>query len=262
MARIRTIKPELPQSGSMGRISREARLCFILMWTLADDAGRLRGDSRMLASLLYPYDDDARGLMEGWLTELQREKCIVRYTVDGDQYIEICNWLTHQKIDRPSKSKIPSFAESSRALASPRERSSGDQGSEDQGPKDQGPKDQGAREAFLPEAAVDPHRVTEDVKAIYPAGMHRGDHWTLAEREIGFRLDEGVTAKTLIEAARSYAAQQSALGKLGTEAVMRPNNFFNGTGAWRGPFPLPPPPKSFADRQADGVRERFLKGTA
>lgn len=117
MARIRTIKPEFPHSESMGRVSREARLCFMLMWTIADDAGRLRGNSRMLASLLYPYDDDAGDLIEAWLADLDRERCINRYEVDGCQYIEIRNWLKHQKIDKPSKSKIPEFVESSRILA-------------------------------------------------------------------------------------------------------------------------------------------------
>ena len=136
MPRIRTIKPETPQSESMARISREARLLFILMWTLSDDAGRLRASSRLLASLLYPFDDDASDLMDGWLSELEREKCIVRYEVDGTTYAEIVNWLEHQKIDRPSKSKIPAFDEASRVVAKPREGSSGDQGPKDQGPKD------------------------------------------------------------------------------------------------------------------------------
>jgi hypothetical protein len=120
MPRIRTLKPELPQSESMGRVSRDARLTFILLWTLADDAGRLRGNSRMLASLLYPYDDDARGLMDAWLTELEREDCIQRYQVDGDSFVQIANWLKHQKIDKPSPSKLPPFAEAS---ANPREAS-------------------------------------------------------------------------------------------------------------------------------------------
>jgi hypothetical protein len=89
----------------------------------------------MLASLLFPYDDDAKGLIDGWLAELQAEGCIVAYKVGGDSYIEICNWLIHQKIDKPSKSKIPPFDESSRILANPRECSSEDQrkGSKDQG---------------------------------------------------------------------------------------------------------------------------------
>lgn len=121
MARIRTIKPEFPQSESMGRVSRDSRLCFVLLWTLADDAGRLRGNSRMLASLLYPYDDDAKNLMDGWLSELSSEGCIARYEVDGTSYIQICAWLEHQKIDKPSASKLPEPPSKSRKLAKPRE---------------------------------------------------------------------------------------------------------------------------------------------
>jgi hypothetical protein len=107
MARIRTLKPEFPQSESMGRVSRDARLCFPMLWTLADDSGRLRGHSRMLASLLFPYDEDAPGLIDGWLEELEREGCIIRYEVDGAHYVAISNWLKHQKIDKPSKPKCP-----------------------------------------------------------------------------------------------------------------------------------------------------------
>lgn len=107
MGRIRTIKPEFPQSESMGRISREARLLFILLWTICDDSGRTRGASRMLASLLFPYDDDAPGMMNLWLRELEQEGCIVRYEVDGLTYIQTVKWALHQKIDKPSKSKFP-----------------------------------------------------------------------------------------------------------------------------------------------------------
>lgn len=125
MPRIRTIKPEFPQSESVGRLSREARLLFLLLFTLVDDAGRARAASRMLASLLYPYDDDAPTLIDGWLDELQATDCIRRYKVTGATYLEIINWSIHQKIDKPSKSRLPSF-EASRGLASPREPSSGD----------------------------------------------------------------------------------------------------------------------------------------
>ena len=139
MARIRTIKPEFPQSESMGRVSREARLCFVLLWTQADDAGRLRGNSRMLASLLYPYDDDAPRLMDGWLSELSAEGCIRRYTVDGNQFVDIPHWLQHQKLDHPSKSKFPEFVDTvSQSLASPRENSLGPR-IKDQGPR-RGPR--------------------------------------------------------------------------------------------------------------------------
>jgi hypothetical protein len=154
VARIRTIKPEFPQSESMGNVSRDARLCFIMLWTIADDSGRLRGASRMLASLLFPYDNDAPKLMDKWLGELEREHCIQRYEVDGAQYIEIAKWLDHQKIDRPSPSKFPDFDASSRTIASPREESSLDQGPRT---KDrEGIKDHGRRGPKL-KTPIDPN---------------------------------------------------------------------------------------------------------
>jgi hypothetical protein len=139
MARIRTIKPEFPQSQSMGNVSRDARLLFVSLFTLADDHGRTRAGTRMLASLLYPYDDGqpghvttTSGDIEAWLIELEREDCICRYAIGGAEYLEITHWREHQKIDRPSKPKIPGPDEGSRisregasnireTLASPRE---------------------------------------------------------------------------------------------------------------------------------------------
>jgi hypothetical protein len=126
MARIRTIKPEFPQSESMGRVSREARLLFVLLWTLCDDAGRTRAASRMLASLLFPYDDDAPALIDGWLAELEREGCLWFYEAGGSRYLQIANWSNHQKIDKPSGAKFPEPRESSRGLARIREHSSED----------------------------------------------------------------------------------------------------------------------------------------
>ncbi len=150
MARIRTIKPEFPQSESMGRVSREARLLFILLWTLCDDAGRSRGDARLLKGLLYPYDEVTFKQIEAWLAELEREGCLVRYSSEGSRYLAIRNWLTHQKIDKPSKSKFPEPPET---VENPREdsRDTREVSSEDQGPrtKDQG-RDQGpTREEIL-----------------------------------------------------------------------------------------------------------------
>jgi hypothetical protein len=118
VGRIRTIKPEFPHSETIGNLSRDARLLFIQLWTLVDDAGRTRAASRMLASLLYPYDDDAPSLMPDWLAELECQACIHLYKVEGNQYLEICNWLKHQKIDHPTASRLPAYSES---LASPRE---------------------------------------------------------------------------------------------------------------------------------------------
>ena len=120
MGRIRTIKPEFPHSEQIGRISRDARLLFLQLFTLVDDEGRTRAASRLLASLLYPLDDDAAKLIDGWLAELERENLARRYRVDGTTYLFIVNWLKHQKIDHPSKSRLPAPSDD---LAKPREAS-------------------------------------------------------------------------------------------------------------------------------------------
>lgn len=118
MARIRTIKPEFVESESIGKLSRDARLLFILLWTFVDDAGRARASSRLLASRLFPYDDDALKKIGGWLEELELGGHIRCYEVDGDSYLDIPNWLKHQKIDHASKSRLPEFREASREFAS------------------------------------------------------------------------------------------------------------------------------------------------
>jgi hypothetical protein len=106
-----------------------------LLWTQADDSGILRGNSRMLASLLYPYDDDSKELFPLWLEELSIQHCVEVHEVEGDKYLKICNWLKHQKIDKPSKSKFPVLSEASRIFVEASRKIALDQGSriKDQG---------------------------------------------------------------------------------------------------------------------------------
>lgn len=109
MARIRTIKPEFPQSESVGKLSRDARLLFIQLWTIADDLGRARAAHRLLASQLYPYDDDALKKIGGWLSELDENGFIRLYTYENKQYLDIPSWSKHQRIDNAGKSQLPEF---------------------------------------------------------------------------------------------------------------------------------------------------------
>lgn len=110
--RIRSIKPEFWESESLGKVSREARLLFIGLFSCCDDVGRARASSRLLASRLFPYDDDAFKKLPAWIAELERQGCIRIYQVGGETYLDIPKWLNHQKIDKPSASKLPSFEDS------------------------------------------------------------------------------------------------------------------------------------------------------
>lgn len=117
--RIRTIKPEFWASESMGRLSRDVRLVFIGLWSLADDHGRFRADPRFIAGQLFPYDDDGVAIVSRALASLRECSSIVLYEAGGSKYGAICHWRDHQKIDRPSRSRLPQPPET--ALANIRE---------------------------------------------------------------------------------------------------------------------------------------------
>lgn len=158
MPRIRTIKPEFPQSESIGRLSRDARLLFVQLWTICDDAGRTRAASRFLASALYPYDEDAPKRIDGWLSELEQENCVIRYRIGGDTYLQVVNWLKHQKIDRPSASRLPELSNPREPSSEPRRASDADLGP---GPstKDLGPRTKEVSLAFASFWRAYPHKI-------------------------------------------------------------------------------------------------------
>ena len=108
MSRIRTVKPEFFESESLAKVSRESRLAFIGLFTLADDHGRLRYLPKRIAGDLFPLDDDVTPEhVERWITELEEVDCVRTYEVEGKTYLYLPEWETHQKIDHPSQSRIP-----------------------------------------------------------------------------------------------------------------------------------------------------------
>lgn len=260
MGRIRTIKPEFPQSESMGSVSRDARLCFIMMWTVADDEGRLRGNSRMLAGLLFPYDMDAPSLIDSWLDELGLQKCIRRYEVNGRHYIEIINWHKQQKIDRPNKSRLPISAESL-PISPPvfariredsleareyspngREQTAEDLRIKDQG-RDQGPKDQGeeaARNLVSPAAGfsqtgdftADAHMIAKEVSA--GIGVTRWQVYNQIAKQAELTLSEGKVDKdTLLNGMiGEYKTQRECLRQGRLKFDWGVEKFF-GDGLWK-----------------------------
>jgi hypothetical protein len=94
VARIRTIKPEFFTDEDLGRLPPLTRLLFIGMWTEADKAGRMKDKAGTLKARLMPFDNMN---VEKALQELAAGKFIVRYQVDGEQYIQIRTWNEHQR---------------------------------------------------------------------------------------------------------------------------------------------------------------------
>lgn len=108
MARIRTIKPELPADVKLASVSRDARLTFIYAITQADDIGLLAGSPRQLLGALFPLDEDVTAvLLLGWIEELVAVGLAKwRATRDGVPVLHLVNWKKHQRIDNAGRSQL------------------------------------------------------------------------------------------------------------------------------------------------------------
>ena len=105
--RMRSIKPELWQDEAVGDLSRDARLLFIGLITMADDEGRFRALPSLILGHVFPYDVDALRRLDGWLREVADAGLIVLYEVDGRPYGVLPGFRRHQRINRPSPSRLP-----------------------------------------------------------------------------------------------------------------------------------------------------------
>jgi len=105
MARIRTIKPEFWADEKLSLLDPLTRLVFLGLISMADDAGRLVDNIKLLDGMLFPNTDDTCGASLEILARISR---IARYrSSSGQQLIQIVNWATHQKVDNPGKYTLP-----------------------------------------------------------------------------------------------------------------------------------------------------------
>lgn len=107
MARIRTIKPEFFTSLTVADLTPEQRLTFIGLWTHADDEGRCVDDPRLIKAAIWPLDDRTAADIEIDLKALTESSLITRYVLNRKRYLAVTNWSEHQRINRPTESKLP-----------------------------------------------------------------------------------------------------------------------------------------------------------
>lgn len=227
MPRIRTIKPEFFRSPPVGALSPEARLLFIGMWTEADDEGRLLGSAKHLAGALFPFDEKATaGRVESWIEELVLAHLVVPYVSKGVRYFHIRSWAEHQKINRPTPSKLPDPSVSTHDLLTDdslpernREQGSGT-----------GNREQGSA---LTRAARESNRF-DDFWAVYPRRVGKGEARKCYDR----RIRSGTSEEALLAGAQRYAAWVAAGGVEAMRFVAHPSTWLN---QGREADDLPPP---------------------
>jgi hypothetical protein len=108
--RIRTVKPEMLEDEKTASLSHEAFRLFVGMILLADDHGNLRANEKQLDAAVF-WSRETREGLASVLRELRECGLVTIYTVRGQSYAHLCGWSKHQKIDRPSKPRVPTPAE-------------------------------------------------------------------------------------------------------------------------------------------------------
>jgi uncharacterized phage protein (TIGR02220 family) len=108
LARIRTLKPEFNKSKKVSELSESAQLFMVKLIVEVDDQGRLEWLPRTILGALYPHNEDIGPKeLESRVKELEEAGIFMRWECSGKKYGCFVNWSEHQKIDRPSKARIP-----------------------------------------------------------------------------------------------------------------------------------------------------------
>ena len=113
MARARNIKPAFFKNELLAEVDFQTRLMFIGLWTLADKAGRLEDRPKRIKIELFPGDDlDVSSMLHA----LTVHGFITRYAVKGTRYIQIDNFLKHQRPHhKEQESSLPSVSKADKA---------------------------------------------------------------------------------------------------------------------------------------------------
>lgn len=108
MGRIRTIKPEFWTDEKVGELKRDERLLFLGLLNLADDEGIVKATPAFIKGQIFAYDEDLSiADVKVWLDALVSCKMLVPFDHNSEKFFLIRTFKAHQKINRPTPSKIP-----------------------------------------------------------------------------------------------------------------------------------------------------------
>lgn len=106
----RMIYSQLAENKDFAMMSDKAQKTYIFLIVLADDDGRLKGDSDWLRIKIFPYDPKiTREHMRSYITEIVKARLIIWYKEAENYFIQHPNWTKFQilRSDRKKDSDIP-----------------------------------------------------------------------------------------------------------------------------------------------------------
>ena len=106
MARKRQLPPDICHWPAFQNLTHDARLLYVLLYTMADDKGRIPDEPGLFAYKLFPGETAFALKIEACLREIDREGLIGRYEVAQFRCLVICAW-SRQEVRHPTRSKLP-----------------------------------------------------------------------------------------------------------------------------------------------------------
>lgn len=108
MARKRMVSPELLTSLTVASLPIQTRYAFVALWMFLDDAGRGKDNADLIRAHTWPLDSSyTPRKVKADLDRLAACGLVCRYEVAGSMFLHSTSWREHQKINRPTESKLP-----------------------------------------------------------------------------------------------------------------------------------------------------------
>ncbi len=102
------IDPSIWADEDFGKLSSDAKVMFIGLFSNADDAGVLPGDPTYLSATIFPFNGLSPKKASKICKEIETKmKSVFFYSDNCKKYIKLKKFLVYQKINRPSPSKYP-----------------------------------------------------------------------------------------------------------------------------------------------------------
>ena len=104
----RVIKESLKRSPQIDSLTWFEEVVFYRLIVTVDDYGRYYGNPIILRNDLFPTKENiTKRSIEDALRRLEANNLLVRYTVDGTEYVQLTTWSKHQRV-RDSVERFPS----------------------------------------------------------------------------------------------------------------------------------------------------------
>lgn len=259
MARARIVKPDFFVDDELAACGQNAMILFAGLWCHSDREGRLEDRPARLKIQILPYFDTD---IDAELEKLERAGFIQRYTVDGNNYIQVINFSKHQ---RPHVNEQDSVIPAPTKVVPEH-----NQGSAEESPNCPLTLNPSTLNPSCDASASHEYpQEFEDTWAIYPP--REGDNPKKKAYQCWHaRLKGGRTAEEIRQGVERYREYCQAKGQLGTEFVMQAKRFFGPDEpflkSWTVQLGKPPRNgrKTFADYHNGGTngRSRAIDSTA